>query len=502
MGERLPIIYVRGFGGGQSGINRAVDDPFYGFNEGSTHIRVGERGRPRFHQYEGPMLRLMLEESYQLKVGGSQQQQLLRSERGSFDPGCVWIYRFYDASAETFDKEPEPYEIEKAAQGLADFVALVRDRTKGHPRVNLVAHSMGGLICRTALQTAMDAPQTQVSKLCTIGTPHGGIDPNLGGGVGDWIIENIGPNGSEVFAPERMREYMLPARHDWSGDTRRDGTQWDPRIMVGPFPAERVLSIVGTNSRDYEAALGLSALAMGEQSDGLVAIANAYVRRSPRAYVHRAHSGRFGLVNSEEVYQNLKRFLFGSLRVQIDIDGLDADKLGDRVWQADVRVAIRGLPVLLHEQTTEHHCPVDLNAQAEDTATPLAPVPMVTMFLVPDKKRATARYALHLRVSSLRQRAGWFGFGDHLEQIADWDDTLVVDLVLDDAGAVTSAAYAWNSTLAGRIAGTDTMPNTLAWQQDEHEGEGHWRGAVGLPRSATEMLGDDTRLTVLVGPWD
>jgi hypothetical protein len=50
MGEALPIIYVRGFSGGQGGINSTVDDPFYGFNEGSTHIRVGAKGQPRFHE--------------------------------------------------------------------------------------------------------------------------------------------------------------------------------------------------------------------------------------------------------------------------------------------------------------------------------------------------------------------------------------------------------------------------------------------------------------------
>lgn len=46
MSERLPIIYVRGFAGGQNAIDDAVDDPFYGFNEGSTHIRVGAAGQP------------------------------------------------------------------------------------------------------------------------------------------------------------------------------------------------------------------------------------------------------------------------------------------------------------------------------------------------------------------------------------------------------------------------------------------------------------------------
>jgi hypothetical protein len=38
MAEKLPIIYVRGFAGGTSGIDSQTDDPFYGFNVGSTHV--------------------------------------------------------------------------------------------------------------------------------------------------------------------------------------------------------------------------------------------------------------------------------------------------------------------------------------------------------------------------------------------------------------------------------------------------------------------------------
>ncbi len=501
MGERLPIIYVRGFGGGQSGINRAVEDPFYGFNEGSTHIRVGAKGLPRFHQYEGPMLRLMLEEEYRLRVGGSQQQVLLRADPGSLDPESLWVYRFYDKNAETFGAEPEPYEIADAAKGLASYIALVREKTKGHPRVNLVAHSMGGLICRTALQREITKPEIAVSKLCTIGTPHGGIDPTLGGGVGDWVMATLGPAGSDIFAPERMREYMLPPGHDWSRDLRRGTDRWDSRVMVGSFPTDRVLSIVGTNARDYDAAHGLSSVAMGQQSDGLVAIANAYVRRSARAYVHRAHSGRYGLVNSEEVYQNLKRFLFGSLRVEVEIDGLDRALLRDRIWQADVRLAIRGLPVLVHEQTAEHHCPVDLNAEAKDQPTPLAPVPMITMFLTPNPSRATCRYALHLRVTSLKESGGWFGFGEHLEQIADWDDSLVIDLVIDEDGGVTEGTYGWNSTLRGRIGETDVMPHPLTWESADGTAS-DWAGSVPLPETATAMLGEQARLTFSVRRWD
>jgi len=236
MTERLPVIYVRGFGGGQSGIDKVVDDPFYGFNEGSTHIRVGADGVPRFYQYEGPLLRLVLERQYQLRVEGGQERALLDAAEGTFEPSSLWVYRFYDPNSGTFGKEPKSYRIEEAAEGLAAFIRLVIEKTRDVNRVNLVAHSMGGLICRSALQRYIPEPESVVSKLVTIGTPHGGIDPELGGGIGDWIIDKFGPNGSDIFAPRRMKEYLLPEGYDSKADVDRTGS-WDPRRMVGSFPA-------------------------------------------------------------------------------------------------------------------------------------------------------------------------------------------------------------------------------------------------------------------------
>jgi pimeloyl-ACP methyl ester carboxylesterase len=499
MGERLPIIYVRGFGGGQSGIDKVVDDPFYGFNEGSTHIRVGAQGLPRFYQFEGPLLRLMLEQTYKLYVAGGQERILLDAAEGELDPASVWVYRFYDPNAGTFGQEPKPYRIEEAAQGLAAFIELVLQKTRDADRVNLVAHSMGGLICRSALQRYLPQPETVVSKLCTIGTPHGGIDPQLGGAIGDWLIDKFGPNGSDIFQPRRMKEYLLPEGYDGAAETDPKTGRWDPRRMVGSFPVTRVLSVVGTNAADYDVALGLSATAMGPQSDGLVAIRNAYVRRSPRVYVHRSHSGRFGLVNSEEAYQNLKRFLFGTLRVELGLRNLDFERDGDRIWQADARLAIRQLPVLMHEQTAEHHCPVDLNAEAEARPTPTAPIPLVTTFLLPGN-RQYARYALSLNVISLAQEGGIFGFGDHLEQIADWEDTLVVDVAVREDGLVEEVRWQWNSDLPGRIAETEVLDNKLDWQPGRDE-DG-WQPEVPLPPMGRRLLGDDAALALSVALWD
>jgi len=146
---RLPLIYVRGFAGG--GIDKAVEDPFYGFNQGSVHVRVDGLGDPRFHQFESPMLRLMIDESYRLLVQGDQRGYLDRSDDGKVDANTLWVHRFYDVSASTLTKRPAEFSLENAAADLFELIQLVLRKTDA-PRVFLVAHSMGGLICRSTIQ--------------------------------------------------------------------------------------------------------------------------------------------------------------------------------------------------------------------------------------------------------------------------------------------------------------------------------------------------------------
>jgi hypothetical protein len=95
--------------------------------------------------------------------------------------------------------------------------------------------------------------------------------------------------------------------------------------LNGKFDPDRFLCLIGTNPKDYLVARGWSSRVVGPFSDGLVRINNAVVfgpakgqttpRLAARAYLHRSHSGYFGIVNSEEGYQNLTRFLFGNVRV-------------------------------------------------------------------------------------------------------------------------------------------------------------------------------------------
>jgi hypothetical protein len=85
--------------------------------------------------------------------------------------------------------------------------------------------------------------------------------------------------------------------------------------LNGTFDPTRFFCLVGTNNKDYNVAAGMSKKLAGEMSDGLVKISNAVISGSPRAYVYRCHSGNYGIVNSEEGYQNLTRFLFGDFQV-------------------------------------------------------------------------------------------------------------------------------------------------------------------------------------------
>lgn len=79
---------------------------------------------------------------------------------------------------------------------------------------------------------------------------------------------------------------------------------------------------------------------------GLVQINSAYVPDANFAFVHRSHSGRYGMVNSEEGYQNLHRFLFGDLEVTADLVNirLPGEVTDDVTWQAETKLSVRGLP--------------------------------------------------------------------------------------------------------------------------------------------------------------
>jgi pimeloyl-ACP methyl ester carboxylesterase len=553
---RAPVVYVRGYAGPARGIDKAADDAFYGFNDGSSHARIDGDGEPMFYQFESPLLRLMIDEDYEVLVRGSQHAYLEQSPDDSIGTAAIWIYRFYDEAAGTFGRERETFDIVRAAEGLYDFVGLVRRKTKGAPRVHLVAHSMGGLVCRTMLQRVCREPdrggrartvgRDLVDRVVTMGTPHRGIETRFA--FADLLNEVVGVFGSEIFSPRNMYGYLTPAAEAQS----RPPEGWQAHeVDPAAFPTERFFCVIGTNPADY----GQARHAIGAKSDGLVRVDNAYVRGAPRSFVHRAHSGRFGLVNSEESYQSLRRFLFGSARVDVQLVGIDL--LGERrpdvermsdvelvaayqevtgegrefarpdervFWQADVQVTIRGLPVVLHEQSVEKNCPVQLTqeqarrylewelgrrgllglVEAPDSAD--TPVPLTTVFLLdPDRFEADrpaeprpprCRYTMRLRVFRLEQRGRFLGLGRHIEQVADWEDALIVDIGRHDGDDGPQRAWAaWNSEVVGPNADRDPIVATPLTIEDGV-------AEIPLPDNARQgVFGDAARLRLRIAAW-
>lgn len=503
--RRLPVIYVRGFAGKPSGIDRAIDDPLYGFNEGSVHVRVDGHAQPRFYQFEGPLLRLIRDKKYELHVYGNQRGHLESQKDGTVQPATVWVHRFYDQAASSLRGEPVEFRLEQAAEDLFELVKLVRQKT-GAPRVFLVAHSMGGLICRSMIQRVIpenkkgsDKPIDYVDRLFTYGTPHGGIEFSIGFGLLEKLRDTFDLGDAAIFGPKRMYQYLTP--HLPEGAEPPAG--WDPAVIPdGVFPPERVFCLVGTNPQDYEVALGLSSKAAGVRSDGLVQINNAFVPGANRAFVHRSHSGRYGLVNSEEGYQSLWRFLFGDLRVDVELVGLNlpGTRGDDTSWQLDVQLAIRGLPILVHEQIAAHHCPIQIEwPEVGDLAD--RPWPLITTFLSADVEERppgadSLRYALHVRLISMIERTGLLDFTSHLEQTPDFDDTLIVDL--KPSNGVLSASAAWNSEIPGAIRDFQPDLNSL---NDGNQADDLWQTDVLLPAVQREVFGEAASIRLTIRPW-
>lgn len=298
----FPIIYVRGYARTQDEIDATVATPYMGFNLGATKIRQDWRGKVDRHIFESPLIRLMKDYQYRdIYEAG-------RVKSGELPARSVIIHRYYDPADSDFGGADAP-SILVAANGLSELILKVREQVCGNDtvarqafKVYLVAHSMGGLICRCLLQNdSVGAAEAKnlVEKVFTYATPHNGIEMagvNVPRFLGIWDLNN--------FNRHRMAEFLgLPGKPDRVNSLNE---RFDP---------DRFFSLVGTNHKDYTVAGGWSSRLAGEMSDGLVRIENATVRGSPRAFVYRSHSGPYGIVNSEEGYQNLARFLFGDVRL-------------------------------------------------------------------------------------------------------------------------------------------------------------------------------------------
>jgi len=417
-----PIVYIRGYAMSRGEIDDTTADPFCGFNLGSTVYRATpDKQQPaKKHVFESPVVRLGSDFGYSdVFVDGLDIMDPGWEEANRIPTRSIVIYRYYEQASTLLGTGKTP-SIEAFALGLSDLVLRVRDLVCANPanqmakeefRCYLVAHSMGGLVARAFLQNpdcGKQAARDCVDKFFTYATPHNGIE--LGGiNVPGWLTASDLDN----FNHKRMRDYL--ALKSIYKETKR--VDW---IVEGQIPIERVFCMIGTNRADYEVASGLSRTFAGHGSDGLVRIENASVWGIDRegktktpcatAYTYRSHSGYFGIVNSEEAYQNLTRFLFGDVRVELwaDVDKVTlppaiAGKPVAAVYQFEVLAAPRGKRWYLTRRTAEEDSPAcRTHAELTGGAPGARSVYLSTVFLANrarvDPTRRSLAYSLSFAV--------------------------------------------------------------------------------------------------------
>ncbi|TVP47434.1 MAG: alpha/beta hydrolase [Halomonas sp.] len=444
MNQHLPIIYVRGYAGSKGAVESTANLPYYGFNLGSTQVRTGPAGDPDFFIFESPLVRLMRDHGYTdvfASVDDDGGIKLLNGEEErygdkNFAMRSLWIYRYYDRTSERVGDGTRD-DIERLGENLGHLLEFVLKQT-GAEQVYLVAHSMGGLVCRSLIQRVLkERAKDRVARLFTYATPHCGIHFRRGMGFLTSVRDLLGFNDSDTFGPKRMREYLdFPAG-------------WDEHRLheIGDhFPTERVFSLIGTNHTDYN----LARLAVGPGSDGLVQMDHAYVRGSSRAFVYRSHSGPLGIVNSEEGYQNLQRFLFGDTCVKIDLEGVRLrDTLRNdedlRFLKIEATVLIRGEQVVMTDQREEHGSALVLGARDLENSHDTLFQTFLMSSRRPSNRERYSHFQIRLRllphyVRERRVLRDRHYFGEHLFQ-----DTLTVGIRDDDGSGGQLIRARWTA---------------------------------------------------------
>ncbi|MFD1330837.1 hypothetical protein ACFQ4O_02365 [Methylopila musalis] len=342
-----PIILIRGFGG--LGVEDEKRVAYQGFNDGTVyHKKRGEN-----YIYEGLVLRFLKSKwtyADATNVVGYYEKKFtwrdadipselktvidptfFSGQQVVIDPGMalamlkaksdisrtIWVFRYYDLGRE------DGFELYgDMLYRLIQYIrALAVARGDAAPKVNIIAHSMGGLIARDAIQRAIpkgEAPRL-INKVVTLGTPHQGIAFQV---LKNWV-------GLEA---SRELERFNP-----------DTQKIDPRIgfkaLKTYFPLERILTVVGTNFGSYGPYIAswLNRLSSvpGEfgmnynRSDGLVKQAYAQLPGAPRTFVHKCHGGVDSLVTSREAFEIATRFFFGNVKVALILEDADIRSGGD-----------------------------------------------------------------------------------------------------------------------------------------------------------------------------
>ena len=369
--RHLPLILIRGFGG--LGVSDERRVAYQGFNDGTVYPH--KRGEN--YIYEGLVLRFLkagwdyhdatnVVGYYETPVQPEDvPPELARmADLGFFDGNVVidmsmaldllrrsrplgkslWVFRYYDLARD----------FEGYAAALVRLIQFIRELASEEgqepPMVNILAHSMGGLIVRHAIQEVIPKgeAETLINKVVTLGTPHQGISFQV---FRNWVGTEA-EGELERFNPSFQRDPANPGSYLRLPET---------------FSPKRLLTVVGTNYRTYRVP-GSSALnrlfsVSGEggltynRSDGLVKQAYAQVPGAPRTFVHKCHGGEDSLVTSREAFEIATRYFFGDLRVRLRLLSAEVkrgmDIFGRSEFFFGVRIKPRGLDFELFHQSAE-----------------------------------------------------------------------------------------------------------------------------------------------------
>ncbi len=254
-----PIIYVRGYAMTPSEIDQTTADPFCGFNLESTVFRAvpDKAKQPRKYVFQSPVVRLASD--FQYKYVYQEGYDILDPEwddatgqptRNKLTRHSIVIFRYYDEDSRLLGIGKTP-PIQVFATKLGELILRVRELACKDPeneitpdafRCYLVAHSMGGLVCRAFLQNPKNDRQNArqyVDKFFTYATPHNGIDM-AGINVPSWLnaddINNFNrDNMAKYLALDQLPKKPSGDRVDWIPDAR--------------FSSERIFCMVAIRSR-------------------------------------------------------------------------------------------------------------------------------------------------------------------------------------------------------------------------------------------------------------
>jgi len=430
-----PIVYVRGYAMRPSEREETFYDTYYGFAATSVEKRKvpPDEGHSGADVFEGQLIRFMKMRDY-----GYADQVNRGLEVFHANPSrSIWICRFYDQdyiseslrSIEEHAEDLRKLVCETIPNRLQATGVDLGDKGRQY-KVILIAHSMGGLVCRTLIQNLLPNwagasvpdkdPKRWIHRLVTIGTPHRGIElgkiPDF---LENFITSRLNPFDANIFNEERMRDYLkLMAKR--GKQYRYDVHSLGPQNTPTAFPVKRCLCIIGSDYHSY----GVVKEATGNFSDGLVKqdrayvvggeapAANAVYRDEQKCFwanVHRAHSGYRGIVNSYESYENIQRFLFGNIRAEMALDNLKINVVpeeGSRYfYDFEFLFAIRKSNAYLHRREQDP-CENAMRFNLEDVPTRL---PLHAGFLnstLKDEGEAFSQFAFKFRIVEHRVKEG------------------------------------------------------------------------------------------------